>query len=389
MNTATNPELTEVAKSEVGAMALITLDPARYVAEVYAPFRAKLDAAKTAADAVVIDCSTTAGNAIAVKHRATFRDDVRLAVEGARTERKAPILMIGRLIDSVAKEITQEAAPYEARFDSAIKAQAAEEKARKDALIAAERARLDEIVARITEMRTLPMKYAGRSADEISAMIGRLVNYEIDASFEESIEDAKVVRLWALDELAKAETVQRGIEVQAESDRQEAARVAAQAKADREELAAAQAKLKADQAAQAEIARLAKEESDRAAAVLKAAQDEFNAKIAAHEAKIASEARAAQKVIDDAAHAALMSESLRLDKVARELAESRRLEAASVPAPEVAKPEVVEMVTITKAEYQRLLDRDDWLDCLEAAGVDNWSGFDDAREIQNQPASMQ
>lgn len=42
---------------------------------------------------------------------------------------------------------------------------------------------------------------------------------------------------------------------------------------------------------------------------------------------------------------------------------------------------VEEMVTITKARYDRLLDRDDWLDCLEAAGVDNWDGYDEAGRI--------
>jgi hypothetical protein len=40
-----------------------------------------------------------------------------------------------------------------------------------------------------------------------------------------------------------------------------------------------------------------------------------------------------------------------------------------------------EMVTITKAEYERLLDREAFLDCLEACGVDNWSGYGDAHEM--------
>lgn len=40
-----------------------------------------------------------------------------------------------------------------------------------------------------------------------------------------------------------------------------------------------------------------------------------------------------------------------------------------------------EMVTITKAEYVQLLEDSHWLSCLEAAGVDNWEGFDYAREM--------
>lgn len=37
-----------------------------------------------------------------------------------------------------------------------------------------------------------------------------------------------------------------------------------------------------------------------------------------------------------------------------------------------------EMVTITKAEYDELLEAAAWLDCLEAAGVDNWDGIEEA-----------
>lgn len=39
------------------------------------------------------------------------------------------------------------------------------------------------------------------------------------------------------------------------------------------------------------------------------------------------------------------------------------------------------MVTISKAEYECLLERDVWLECLELAGVDNWHGCDVAAEI--------
>lgn len=38
-------------------------------------------------------------------------------------------------------------------------------------------------------------------------------------------------------------------------------------------------------------------------------------------------------------------------------------------------------VAIPQEEYDKILDRLMWLDALEAAGVDNWGGFDEAREI--------
>lgn len=41
----------------------------------------------------------------------------------------------------------------------------------------------------------------------------------------------------------------------------------------------------------------------------------------------------------------------------------------------------VEMVTIPKAEYDALNDELMWLQCLEAAGVDNWEGIDFAHEL--------
>jgi hypothetical protein len=44
--------------------------------------------------------------------------------------------------------------------------------------------------------------------------------------------------------------------------------------------------------------------------------------------------------------------------------------------------EPAQTVTITRKEYDRLLRADDKLGALEAAGVDNWSGYADAmREI--------
>ncbi|MGQ1358467.1 hypothetical protein ACT414_18885 (plasmid) [Acinetobacter baumannii] len=46
--------------------------------------------------------------------------------------------------------------------------------------------------------------------------------------------------------------------------------------------------------------------------------------------------------------------------------------------------ENTETVTISKERYQELLKDESWLAALEAAGVDNWSGYDEAREIQRE-----
>ncbi|HEU0144188.1 MAG TPA: hypothetical protein VFQ47_05335 [Nitrososphaera sp.] len=41
-------------------------------------------------------------------------------------------------------------------------------------------------------------------------------------------------------------------------------------------------------------------------------------------------------------------------------------------------------VTITREEYLDLLEDSSFLLCLAACGVDNWIGYDDAREMFNQ-----
>ena len=42
-----------------------------------------------------------------------------------------------------------------------------------------------------------------------------------------------------------------------------------------------------------------------------------------------------------------------------------------------------ETVRITLSEYERLLERDEWLGYLEAGGVDNWQGIEFAVELRN------
>ncbi|PAE24040.1 hypothetical protein [Bacillus sp. 7894-2] len=48
------------------------------------------------------------------------------------------------------------------------------------------------------------------------------------------------------------------------------------------------------------------------------------------------------------------------------------------------KPADEELVAITKSHYRQLIDDQYKLECLEAAGVDNWQGFDDAMEMYHE-----
>ncbi len=43
-----------------------------------------------------------------------------------------------------------------------------------------------------------------------------------------------------------------------------------------------------------------------------------------------------------------------------------------------------EMITITKKEYDQLQKDSEWLSYLEAAGVDNWDGLDEAIRMRNE-----
>ncbi len=39
------------------------------------------------------------------------------------------------------------------------------------------------------------------------------------------------------------------------------------------------------------------------------------------------------------------------------------------------------IVMVPEDEYSKLIERDRWLYALEAAGVDNWEGFEEAQQI--------
>lgn len=42
------------------------------------------------------------------------------------------------------------------------------------------------------------------------------------------------------------------------------------------------------------------------------------------------------------------------------------------------------MVSITEKEYKQLKEDSNFLDCLRAAGVDNWEGYEEAQRMLNE-----
>lgn len=209
------------------------------------------------------------------------------------------------------------------------------EQARKDALIAAERERVESIQRAIQALRDMPLQAVGKSSAEISAIIGGMAGAEPGESFEEFVDEAKLARFEALEKLAAAETVQRGIECEAESRRQAEARAAAEAEEKR----------------LAEIARL---EAERAE----------NARVAAENARQAAEMAAERQRLADAA-AAQQAAAAQAQREADAKAAAARAEQDRIASEQQAK---IDAQAAVLAEQERqLAERQAAADARDAA----------------------
>ncbi len=301
------------SETPIAERQLITLNPTEYVAAVYKPFRMQLAEAVTAAAGVTYDIATTAGMATAVEWRRRFRE-MRVGGEKARKERKAPILEIGKLLDSKYKELEKEIESHELKYDGDIKLREAEIEAERQRKIAAEKARVEGILAMIESIANLPAKAVGKTSTVIAELAEGLrlepITVEDYAEFCGRAEQARDNALMRLDELKLAAAAQED----------EAARIKAERK-----------QIEADRAAQAEFDRkaaLVRAEEERQAKALRDAED---ARIRKEREEFETEQRrvreantAAQKVIDDA-RAELQRQQ-------------NEIEAARVAAEEAAKP---------------------------------------------------
>jgi hypothetical protein len=352
---STIEESTEVAVVEKAASTeLITIEPKKYVALVFEPFKTKLASAIEADAEVTFDITTTAGMAIAVKRRAVFRDDVRLATEAARKFRKAPILEIGKLLDESAKAIIAEAAPFESKYDDAITA----EIRRKEA-IQVEKRRVEEerqkaVQAGIDSIKAYVVSVAGKSSAEIDKASLELDFREITLEeFGDRTGEATQAKILTLEKLSEMFD-------EALAREQEAIRVAAQLEADRVER---ERVAEANRAESERLAKLAREIEERDAAA-RAEEDQRNRAAAAARAKADKEADdrraaqdriaeanrvAAQKVLDDQA-AALRAQQEAADKVARDAREAEEKKAAD------ARAEEERIAREAREEEQRRLD---------------------------------
>jgi hypothetical protein len=284
--------------------------------------------------------------AVAVKYRATFRE-IRVASEKARKERKAPILEIGKLLDSRQKEIEAEIEPFESRFDAAIKA---EEKRKDDEKIAralAESTRIAAISERISFLRDYVSSSFGLSAAKIAAMIETLEAEEITLkAYAERSGEAGMTKIASLEKMRDMHATQVADEEaaaeaarQAEADRIERERVAEANRIEAKRLADLAAELERQaQAArekQAEADRIAREQreaaereqqaaNERAAAAMRQQQAEHDARMAEQRAQLEREQAALaaerRRHMEEAEAARLEQE--RIAREAREAAEA-------------------------------------------------------------------
>ena len=280
----------QAAAPQTGALALMTLQPEQYAAEVYQPFKTRLAAAIEAARSIEYDIATGKGLEVVTKARRTLMD-IRIEANKQREERKAPIIKIGKLLESSYKAVEELVLPLETFFDGEIKAEEQRKENEKQAKIAAERLRIEGIQARIAVFGNLVLQAAGKGSVAIKDLIDQVEELDINEElYEEFVQQAIVAKddAGAALEVAHkaaydAEQAIEAARIQREKeDRQraeETAKLEAQ-RAEQERIAAAQA---AESKRLADIAAAQVAELERAQ---KEADDRIKAQVAAENARI-------------------------------------------------------------------------------------------------------
>lgn len=312
------------SQTELSPVALAVMNPDKYVATVYQTFGTQLKAATEQHAATDYDVNTTAGLDMAKRRRAVFRT-LRTDVEKARKERKAPILEIGKLLDSKAKELTAKIEPLEAAHDALIKAEEtrkAEEKAERERI---EAERIAALRKRVDDIRAIAARSTAKDSAEIAAEIDTLDQLLVTA--DEFGELAGEAMMAQTDTLATL----RDLEQAAKAREAEAARLAA------ERLELERLRAEAAERERQDAQRRAEEEA-KAKAAREAEEARLQAERDAHAAEMrrqteAFEAR--QREAAEAAQRAREAEEKRMAEARADIERQRQELAALQPAPEV------------------------------------------------------
>jgi hypothetical protein len=345
------------------------VEPTHAIAE-YSVTEAELGKLKSRLAGAKYDVSTTMGMDTAKRDRrevVTLRtnlDKLRLKLgEDARDHIKK--------LNAEAARITTELLAIEQPIDEQIKAEEARKEAIKAEKARIERERIDAIQRNIAVIRELAVTGMRKSADDLELWLGKLRATLVTAEkFAEFIADAENAKAEVVEKLEVALIAKR--EEEAEAERQRAEREAEEKRLaeEREAIAAERAEL--EKARLAEAARQ-KEVEDKA----RAEREEAD--------RIAAEERAKQQAIIDAEREKLRLAQEEANRKERERQE-REAAAEAERQAEILRQEAIanETVTILKSEYEKLLERDEWLSALEGAGVDNWDGWDEAVALRKE-----
>lgn len=338
----------------------------------------------------------------------------KAAREDATAFSKAVIKEEQRLVAITAEEETR---LFELRdtYDAKVK-QEKEEADRK------ERERVAAIREKIDAIKNLPIDSATDNAETLAATLGDLRGFEITfedfAEFQDEARAARDASIASLTTMHAAASAREAAEAALAAQREEIERQQRALAEQQEEIARQRAELEAQKAAAAPaVVAGPNEPPPEVVGTVKSAYDPLDPgnwrdgnaaqdaiPLAAMEQavltgtgtwRIDADASGEPAVtLADVADAA-MSEEVRRVFVEPESGtaeDGSQVEIRIAPdAPEevrtffdAAAGPHVEMVTIPREEYESLLTRSRWLECLEAAGVDNWEGIDEALRINRE-----
>lgn len=270
---------------------------------------------------LVIDVTTTAGMRSAIAARAAWREP-RIAVEKARKAAKAPVLDLGKQIDSFAAGLESQLREGEDNYDRQIKAEEARKEVEKAAKAEAERRRVALIQDRIANDITGAVRGAvGRSFSEISAILSDVGDIVIGEQFEEFQSQAHQAKSDAMDQLREMQAEALAREKREAEEKAQREAEAARLAAEREELT----RLRAEQAERERVAAEARAAEEKAQAALLAAERakqeaELRAQREAQERELAAQREAQAKVESEACAAREVEEK----RLAAERAELKR-----------------------------------------------------------------
>lgn len=300
---------------------------------------------------IVFDVTSTKGMNEAKAARAAIREP-RYEIERIRKAAKAPILALGKKLDSEAARITAELEKLEQPIDEAIKSEEARKERERQERIEAEQKRVAELQDRVAYLRGCPNLSASSGSKLIAEHIADLEAEPVDESlqeFQQQGADAKAAGLSRLRELHAAALAHEAEQERIKAEREELARLR---KAEEERQAAERARL----AEEERVARAAREaEAARQAEELRKqreAQEAENARVRAEQEAAARAERdriaAEQKrLAEERAEFARQQEQARL---AREAEEREKAEQARLA--NLKRPEDAELVAVLAKHYR-------------------------------------